>query len=193
METVGVKYNHAMKMLKICGMGWLPAVLLLAWAGMVKADDLVQADDFIYTTNASHTSIIIGYTGTNVVLTIPGKTNGLTIIGIAKTAFYCHTNLTSVTIPDSVTGIGDGAFDNCTSLTNVIIGSGVTIIGLGAFDCCPLTSVYFKGSLYRYESTPMIYPSAFANATNATFYYLSGTTGWSTNFAGRPTKERKLP
>ena len=52
------------------------------------------------------------------------------------------TNLTSVTIPDSVTSIGDWAFDDCTSLTSVTIPNSVTSIGGYAFDfCTSLTSV----------------------------------------------------
>ena len=38
------------------------------------------------------------------------------ITKIGDYAFYCCTNLTSVTIPDSVTTIGDDAFAHCTSL-----------------------------------------------------------------------------
>ena len=45
-------------------------------------------------------------------------------------------NLTSVTIPNSITSIGDSAFSNCTSLTNITIPDSVTSIGDGAFKYC---------------------------------------------------------
>jgi len=52
------------------------------------------------------------------------------------------TNLTSINIPNSVTSIGEWAFRNCTSLASVTIPDSVTSIGNAAFvDCTSLTSV----------------------------------------------------
>ena len=48
-------------------------------------------------------------------------------------AFGSNTEMTSVTIPNSVTTIGSGAFSWCGALTTVTIGSGVTYIGCDAF------------------------------------------------------------
>jgi hypothetical protein len=52
------------------------------------------------------------------------------------------TNLTSITIPSSVTSIGNYAFEDCTGLTSIEIPNSVTSIGNYAFeDCTGLTSV----------------------------------------------------
>ncbi|MCR5849454.1 MAG: leucine-rich repeat domain-containing protein [Bacteroidaceae bacterium] len=57
-------------------------------------------------------------------------------------AFFNCYNLTSVSIPNSVTHIGDGAFQGCNHLTTIKIGNGVKSIGDYAFyDCSSLTSI----------------------------------------------------
>ena len=55
--------------------------------------------------------------------------NGKKVNTIASGAFRDHTELTSVTIPDSVTDIGDYAFEYCRSLTELTLGKNVKNIG----------------------------------------------------------------
>ena len=55
------------------------------------------------------------------------------VTGIGDRAFRNLTNLTNITIPDSVTSIGNSAFDGCTSLTSITIPDGVTSIGTNIF------------------------------------------------------------
>lgn len=102
---------------------------------------------------------------------------------IGGETFNGCTSLTSVTIGDSVTSIGDVAFGTCISLTNVTIPNSVTSIGHWAFAwCSSLTGVYFKGN-----ATIGPLNGLFGPGDNATVYYLPGTTGWGTEFCGRPT------
>ena len=57
--------------------------------------------------------------------------------------FIGNTELTSITIPDSVTSIGEYAFRNCSSLTGITIPDSVTSIGFGAFiNCNNLTNIH---------------------------------------------------
>jgi hypothetical protein len=75
--------------------------------------------------------------------TIP---NSVTSIGFE--AFRNCKSLTSITIPDSVTSIGDNAFYECTSLTSVTIPNSVTEIGDRAFcSCTSLTSITIPDSV----------------------------------------------
>lgn len=110
-------------------------------------------------------------------VTIP---EGVEIMGWG--VFQNCDNLTDVRLPDSVTGIGDLTFDSCTNLTRIVIPSGVTNIGYSAFGYNPtLAGLFFRGDAPEPEST------TFWGSTNATAYYLPGTTGWQTNYAGLPT------
>ena len=67
---------------------------------------------------------------------------------IGNWAFSGCADLTSVSIPNSVTAIGDYAFRECASLTSVSIPSSVTSIGYGVFyGCVGLTSVSIPNSV----------------------------------------------
>jgi hypothetical protein len=117
------------------------ALLLLALPAVV------QAQDYTYTVN-NGTITITRYTGPGGDVTIPGTINGLPVRGIGDGAFFNCTNLTNVTIPNSVTSIGTSAFDSCTSLTSVTIPNSVKSIGDHAFDnLTRLTSVTIPNSV----------------------------------------------
>ena len=75
-------------------------------------------------------------------VTIPSS-----VTSIGAYAFR-NSGLTSVTIPEGVTSIGEGVFEGCTGLTSVTIPEGVTSIGDYAFDYCyNLTSVTIPSSV----------------------------------------------
>ena len=92
-------------------------------------------------------------------VTIP---NSVTSIG--NYAFY-NCGLKSVTIPNSVTSIGSYAFEGCSGLTSMTIGNGVTSIGFEAFArCSGLEKVIIKDiaawcriKFSDYDSNPLYY------------------------------------
>jgi len=74
-------------------------------------------------------------------------TLGNSVTSIADRAFISCTSLTSITIPTALPASGQ-SFDNCTSLSSVTIASSVTNIGDGAFwNCGSLTSVTIPNSV----------------------------------------------
>lgn len=81
---------------------------------------------------------------------IPEKANDgtadFTVVAIGNDSFN-FSNLTSVTIPNSVTKIGMSAFSGCNGLTSITIPASVAEIGWYAFSQCSyLTSVTILGS-----------------------------------------------
>ena len=85
---------------------------------------------------------VTDYTGTATEVYIPATYNGLPVTSIGDEAFQFCSNLTGITIPNSVTSIGKSAFSVCSSLTSIKLPDSVTMIGEAAFSVCSsLTSI----------------------------------------------------
>lgn len=71
-----------------------------------------------------------------------------TVTQVDDNAFYGSTNLTSITLPSTVTTLGQELFVNCDRLTSATLGDGITGIGDKAFYyCTSLTTVKFGSSV----------------------------------------------
>lgn len=95
------------------------------------------------------TNYLLGYVDARQAtsLVLPDDYNGEDY-EIYSHAFYCCTNLKSVTIGNNVTSIGNYAFSACYGLTNVTIGDSVTSIGNRAFSgCSGVTSIEIPNSV----------------------------------------------
>lgn len=69
-------------------------------------------------------------------LEIPSVINGVEITSIAPSTFANQTQLTNVTLPETLTSIGDMAFSGCISLSSIYIPAGLETIGFKAFNGC---------------------------------------------------------
>ncbi len=155
------------------------------------------SDGYVFYSDGGVTCLI-GYAGTQTQLTLPDDRT----YAIHRYAFYNRDDITSITIPNSVTSIGDYALANCDALRDIIIpdsvtsignyafaysdslmsvtiGSGVTSIGKDAFyDCQSLSSVTFEN------------PNGWWRATSSTA--TSGTSIPSRNLSDPATAARYL-
>lgn len=86
---------------------------------------------------------LCGYIGDDTELTLPTNYKGENYV-IGSSVFEGCSNLTSVTIPNSVTNIGNNAFSCCNSLTIITIPNSVTNIGDYAFYDCNINNVTFE-------------------------------------------------
>ena len=129
--------------------------ILLCCSSQVQA---APVGDFTYSVENGKAQII-GYTGAGGVVTIPCSFAGFPVTSIGDHAFFHHTDITTVNIPQGVTSIGDAAFGNCYGLTTIIIPESVTSIANNAFDgCTALTNNSIpKGVM---SSIPTIYSAS---------------------------------
>ncbi len=109
----------------------------------------------------SNTGEIVDADRTITSAVIPEEINGIKITVIGEKAFYYSLDLTSVTLPNSITTIDRGAFEGCVNLKDITIPNSVTTICDGAFyDCDSLTGVTIPQSVTDLDST------AFVNCNN---------------------------
>ena len=106
------------------------------------------SDSYEYKINEDGTAEITKYTGLESELTIPSELDGYKVCKIAEGTFFHCENLSSITVPDSVTEIKTGAFGECTNLTDIKLSENLTHIDDGVFhDCINLKSIVLPNSL----------------------------------------------
>ncbi len=109
------------------------------------------------------------YYGSGTVVTIPSKLGGYSVTciqGYNDLGIFHGKNVSSVTIPNSVTNIGEKAFRFCTSLTNVNIPKSVTSIGTCAFEnCTSLNNIAIPDSVISIGNGVFAYCSSLTSVT----------------------------
>ena len=165
-------------------------ICTLLCANVLWAQNLFTVGDIQYeitgtnevevdSTSTSATSIVIPET-----IDYEGITYNVT--SIDTWAFLSHTNLTSVTIPNSIVSIEKGAFYGCTGLTSMDIPNSVTTIDTGAFyNCAGLTSINIPNSITSIKTytfygcsslTSITIPNSITSIGYGAFAYCTGLT-----------------
>ena len=110
---------------------------------------------------------------------IPSSLRDVTITGgnILYGAFYNCTNLTSVTIGNSVTSIGNSAFSGCTSLTRVYITDIAAWCNI-SFGNASANPLYYTENLYLNGELviELVVPDSVTNIGDYAFYYCTSLT-----------------
>ena len=117
---------------------WIVLALVVCFTSCTQ-QQYNDASDFLYKhTDGDRAVEITGYSGKKQVVRIPSRINGMPVTSIGNGAFHpsrlVNANLTSVTIPNSVTSIGYRAFEDSSNLTSVTMPNSVTSIERDAFD-----------------------------------------------------------
>lgn len=132
--------------------------------------DGTKVGDYYYLFDATtgEASITCGsgnYSGSVIVpetVTVSGTSYSVT--SVDAFAFSDCTELTSVTLPSSITVIGWGAFSGCSNLKNVTLGTNVSLIAPEAFSgCAALASIKSQN-----DAAPSIYHASTVDGVNHT-------------------------
>ncbi|HVV72024.1 MAG TPA: leucine-rich repeat domain-containing protein, partial [Verrucomicrobiae bacterium] len=90
-----------------------------------------------------------------------------------------YSSIAVLALPESLTNIGWEAFGSCGNLPSVTIPANVRSIDNFAFGgCYNLQGIYFRGDAPTVVGAPF--------SSTSILYYVPGTQGWSSVFAGRP-------
>ena len=147
----------------------------------------LTTERYLATSNNGNGIVTLGY------VVVDGKeaTGDVTIHtqswSIGDEAFKGNTNITSITLPDSIKSIGAGVFEGCTNLSSINISQNITTIRDRAFaSCTSISSMELNSSYIQTMGS-----SVFKNWTSSQKIYVDWVeeeipTGWEEDWLGSP-------
>lgn len=159
-----IKYRRKFMIKIMASVSAIAAIVLLIFINMIWGFPGPQGLQLGIRSDGVH---IIGFYGSQNVLTIPPHIIGLPVTAIDSGAFSLNSNLDEVTIPGSVKFINSYAFNSCESLLCVTIEEGNQSIGEYAFsNCTSLRTIIIP------SSTQQISSNAFSESASALTIWL---------------------
>ena len=132
----------------------LAAMVLLSMCMLVPAAAAAETADGLVYEETGEGITITGYTGAGGEVVIPAEIDNKPVTKIADMAFMASsvpaaTNITKITIPDSVTTIGAGVFFGCNRLQEVLFPENVSIPSAASLfrDCTSLQTITIPKTL----------------------------------------------
>ena len=115
------------------------------WDTLLYNGENITESAFSYTASVDNTNKTLTITRWNdnaAEIVIPEKLNDYTVTGIGKELFKNRTDLTKITLPDTVVYIGRSAFSGCSSLVDLALPASLSEIEEYAFyECIALTQI----------------------------------------------------
>ena len=152
------------------------AGLLAAWtlAAALPAVPAAAAEDFSAVVLSDGTVAVHCDNPALTEAVVPETLNGYKVTALDEGCFAENTELTQVTLPESLNAIGESAFYGCEKLTGITIPESVTAIGTNAFSgCASLTEICVPASVtqigaYAFDNTESV--TAFEVASENAVY-----------------------
>jgi len=122
-----------------------------AYEAYAAEQEIPQTSLFQTSKLYGNTLSIMGYTGSEAVLTIPSSIDGIRVSTISSEAFKGNTTLTQLTVSDGISSVYYRTFYGCDQLTSVVLPASVTYLDDEAFDNCPnLETFTVENGSYAY-------------------------------------------
>lgn len=100
-----------------------------------RVPEIVSSENFDYDV-VDGEAVITAYTGKDRVVEVPEEIDGKKVTKIGPHSFEANYQITSVTLPDTVTIIGESAFMDCGDLKTITLPSNLEEIQRAAFSAC---------------------------------------------------------
>lgn len=105
----------------------------------------MQEFDFRYAVNDTY--MAVRYYGDEEHVTVPSSWYGKPVSILYDNLFQNHCEITSITLPETLTDIGGFVFDGCTGLKEIVLPGGISVLWQYAFVRSSFTQIRLPDSL----------------------------------------------